>query len=317
MESSNCRANRNVRANRIGFACRRLKATNCEDYGDCRGLLSPRAKPVLVLLAGSRWARVATASAVERGTRVDDAGRVLYYTKKFALVGGLTRVIRILAVCPIAGMAGLGALLGAVWLEHRAPITLPEPTGAYPVGRAIVDWKDDHPIDSTAPVPGTARELLASIWYPAAAQPGAVIDDYIPAASVVAADRLRSHALPARLMNHVLTRDLSNVHAHSAAHPAVASQERSYPVLILRGGASAPVATYTTLAEDLASHGYVVVGIDAPFRTTVVAFPDGRAFARAPENNPELWKGGPSAASTGCSPRGLATSAWRSIGCSS
>ena len=52
-------------------------------------------------------------------------------------------------------------MLGAVWLEHRSAITLPEPTGAYPVGRAILDWKDEHTIDPLAPVPGTPRELLA------------------------------------------------------------------------------------------------------------------------------------------------------------
>jgi predicted dienelactone hydrolase len=45
---------------------------------------------------------------------------------------------------------------------------------------------------------------------------------------------------------------------------------------------------YSTLAEDLASHGFVVVGFDAPYRTSRVVFPDGRAFARLPSNNPEL-----------------------------
>jgi dienelactone hydrolase len=55
----------------------------------------------------------------------------------------------------------------------------------------------------------------------------------------------------------------------------------------MRGGASAEVANYTTLAEDLASHGYIVVGFDAPYRTGVVVFPDGRVMTRTPENNPE------------------------------
>jgi predicted dienelactone hydrolase len=48
---------------------------------------------------------------------------------------------------------------------------------------------------------------------------------------------------------------------------------------------------YSTLAEDLASHGYVVVGFDAPYRTRVVIFPDGRVLERTPENNPELYSG--------------------------
>jgi predicted dienelactone hydrolase len=220
------------------------------------------------------------------------------------LLGGLTRVIRTLAACAAAAIVGLGALLGALWLEHRAATALPTPTGAYPVGRAILDWKDEHAVDPMAPVAGMSRELLAWIWYPAAAQPEPVIGDYLPAASAAAAERLRSHALPVLLIDRVLTRDLSKVRAHSAGNAAVASRERAYPVLILRGGASAPVATYTTLAEDLASHGYIVVGIDAPFRTTVVAFPDGRAVARTPHNNPELCEG----KAAGCIDRLLA--AW-------
>jgi predicted dienelactone hydrolase len=51
------------------------------------------------------------------------------------------------------------------------------------------------------------------------------------------------------------------------------------------------VWNYSTLAEDLASHGYVVVGFDAPYRTGVVVFPDGRVMRRTPENNPELFSG--------------------------
>jgi len=45
------------------------------------------------------------------------------------------------------------------------------------------------------------------------------------------------------------------------------------------------------LAEDLASHGYIVVGLDAPYRTGRVVFPDGRSIERRPENNPELYSG--------------------------
>jgi predicted dienelactone hydrolase len=47
----------------------------------------------------------------------------------------------------------------------------------------------------------------------------------------------------------------------------VSRQARSYPVVIMRAGASAGVVGYSTLAEDLASHGYIIVGFDAPHRT--------------------------------------------------
>jgi predicted dienelactone hydrolase len=51
------------------------------------------------------------------------------------------------------------------------------------------------------------------------------------------------------------------------------------------------VTSYSTLAEDLASYGYVVVGIDAPYRSSVVVLPDGRVIQRTPDNNPELVSG--------------------------
>jgi predicted dienelactone hydrolase len=47
------------------------------------------------------------------------------------------------------------------------------------------------------------------------------------------------------------------------------------------------VLNYSILAEDLASHGYVVVGFDAPYRTGRVVFPDGRMMGRTEQNNPE------------------------------
>jgi predicted dienelactone hydrolase len=59
----------------------------------------------------------------------------------------------------------------------------------------------------------------------------------------------------------------------------------------MRAGASLEMWNYSTLAEDLASHGYVVVGLDAPYRTFVVVFPDRRVITRRPENNPELVSG--------------------------
>ncbi len=66
-------------------------------------------------------------------------------------------------------------------------------------------------------------------------------------------------------------------------------------MVVMRTGASLDVLTYSTLAEDLASHGYIVVGFDAPYRTGVVVFPDGRVIGRTPENNPELFENQPQA----------------------
>jgi predicted dienelactone hydrolase len=165
------------------------------------------------------------------------------------------------AILAVAGIVSL-------WIEHRTDLTLPQPTGPFAIGRRVDDWAGD------------GRELLVWIWYPAV--PGQPVDDYWPS-------HLRPPPLP--WMFRLLTRDLSKVHGHSARDGNIAPDQPSYPVLIMRGGGSAPVMNYSTLAEDLASHGYVVVGFDAPYRTSHVAFPDGRVIKRKPENNPELYAG--------------------------
>jgi pimeloyl-ACP methyl ester carboxylesterase len=59
----------------------------------------------------------------------------------------------------------------------------------------------------------------------------------------------------------------------------------------MRAGLAALTTDYTALAEDLASHGYVVVGFDAPYRTILVVLPDGRVIERAPQNDADLLSG--------------------------
>jgi len=193
------------------------------------------------------------------------------------------RIFKGFAVLAMLGVLAVAALLVSLWLEHRTEITLPAPTGTFAVGRAVYDWVDDRTLDTLAPVPGTKRELLVWIWYPTAPGPSVAIDDYLPAPSRAAVERDRGP-----LLGKFLTRDLSKVHAHRTRSPDVSPQQRSYPVVIMRAGASLEVWNYSALAEDLASHGYVVVGFDAPYRTFSVVFPDGRLMKRLPENNPEL-----------------------------
>ena len=193
-------------------------------------------------------------------------------------------VLKGFALLALLGVLGIGALVGSLWLEHRTDLTLPTPTGSSAVGRATYDWADDATLDTLAPVPGTKRELLVWIWYPSATgQPAGLLDDYLPVPLRAEVERDLG-----TLIGTFLTRDLSRVHAHHIRDSAVSPQQRSYPVVLIRAGASAAVWNYSTLAEDLASHGYVVVGFDAPYRTGLVVFPDGRVMRRTPENNPEL-----------------------------
>lgn len=199
----------------------------------------------------------------------------------------LNRAIKFLSGVIIFAVFGMAVLLGWLWLDHTRETRLPTPTGQFPVGRTMYSWRDAAQADPLAPQPGTKRELLAWIWYPTAPpQPSQTVDDYLPVSWRMAIERRRG-----ALFTQFLTRDLSQVRTHSIRDAEVSSQDHSYPVVLMRAGLAAETTDYTSLAEDLTSHGYVVVGFDAPYRTTVVVLPGGRVILRAPRNNADAVSG--------------------------
>jgi len=190
-------------------------------------------------------------------------------------------VLSIAAVAVLA-VVGLSLLLAVLFREHKTKITLPEPTGHFAVGRTTYAWVNNAQDDELAPYPGAKRAVVVWIWYPAAPATSAAPAEYLPG-PWRAADAQHSGVL----MTKFLTRDLSLVRVHGTSDPDVSSAQQSYPVVIMRAGGGALTTDYTTLAEDLTSHGYVVVGFDAPYRTSFMVFPDKRVVDRSAANDPE------------------------------
>jgi dienelactone hydrolase len=185
----------------------------------------------------------------------------------------MRKLIRILVLLAVFAIP---VLLGLTWLDHFRETELPQPTGSFAVGRTTYVWKD-----------AAHTELFAWIWYPATpTQPPQATSDYLPPTWRSAVEHQRG-----KLLTDFLTRDLSRVRTHSLREAEVSAQQPSYPVVLMRAGLSGLVTGYTSLAEDLASHGYVVVGFDAPYRSSVVVFPDGRVIQRAPQNNLDALDG--------------------------
>ncbi len=192
------------------------------------------------------------------------------------------RLIKGLAALAIFAVVGLTMLLALLWREHKTEVTLPAPAGHFAVGRTTYAWVNNTRTDELAPSSGAKREVVVWIWYPSAAATSAAPVEYLPAPWRSA---LAQHS--GALMSQFFTRDLSLVRAHSTSDPEVSPERPSYPVVIMRAGGGALTTDYTTLTEDLASHGYIVVGFDAPYRTFVVVLPDNRVVIRPPTNDPE------------------------------
>ncbi|MBV8632668.1 MAG: hypothetical protein JOZ83_17210 [Silvibacterium sp.] len=193
------------------------------------------------------------------------------------------RLLKILVGVTVFAFAAIAVLLGLLWLDHFRSTQLLTPTGPFAVGRTQYVWADSVRSNLPSEASGEQRTLLAWIWYPAAAGSAGNTVEYLPAPWRTALANAIG-IVPAQLFN----RDLSRVRTHSLGDPDLSPTRKTYPLILMRGGHSALTTDYTTVAEDLASHGYIVAGIDAPYRTMVVVLPDGRAIARSPENNAEL-----------------------------
>jgi len=130
-----------------------------------------------------------------------------------------------------------------------------------------------------------ARELMVSLWYPAASD-GPRARYMTPAES-----RLQ---LTGRGITGVPPDALSTVRTNAVSDATPAGRKGSLPLVVLSPGFTNPRNTLTGLAEDLASHDYVVAGIDHTYESLATAFPDGRVttcLAReAPRRGQAFWE---------------------------
>jgi dienelactone hydrolase len=186
------------------------------------------------------------------------------------------RLVKAVGVLALIAVAGLTVLLAALWVDYGRSTPLPDLSGSYKVGRTTYVWRDETRFNPYAPVAATKQDLAVWIWYPAAPTTSPRKSEYLP--------EYWSRALVRHegfILGRLLSRDLTRVEVHSWSDAEVSSEQAMYPVVILRAGGGALSSDYTTLAEDLASHGYIVVSFDAPYRTVITAFPDGRVALRA------------------------------------
>jgi predicted dienelactone hydrolase len=210
-----------------------------------------------------------------------------------ALAGGAAAVAVPAAASAATTPAATTPAASASAGRTQAHLTLPRPTGPYPVGTASL-----HLIDRSRPNPWASspshRELMVSVWYPArdtrrypwAPQmlPGAAA--HFGSADGAAA---QLYGVPPNTVDWAATR----TSGHTGAPAARAG---AFPVVLYSPGAGEDRTWNTTVVQDLASRGYVVVTIDAPYDSSEVEFPGGRVVGSVLNAElPRAQKQGPAA----------------------
>lgn len=189
------------------------------------------------------------------------------------------RILRTALVLIAVVVLGAGGYAGYVVVHAGRPVTLPAPTGSYPVGRTGFEWTDATRTDPLAPAPAGRRELAVSLWYPAAPAGRARPADYTPGAWA------QLH-LPGPV--GLAETDFADVHDHALADAPVAPGQ--FPVVILEPGLGFAAPQYTTLAEDLASHGYLVAGVTPTYSANLTVL-HGRLVHATAAGNPSSFNG--------------------------
>jgi len=141
-------------------------------------------------------------------------------------------------------------------------IALPAPTGLFSIGTKIYDWVDRSRHESASKNPADFRQVIVQVWYPA--EPGA--GPTSPYAPRLSSYRHVWEDTDVDLASHTLT------HSRLNAEPML---HKRFPAVLLSHGWQGTRSEYTSLAEDLASHGYAVFGVDHPYMGRIV-LPNGQ-----------------------------------------
>ena len=167
-------------------------------------------------------------------------------------------------------------------------LALPAPTGGLPVGRTDLHLVDADREDLWSDGP---RELMATLWYPARSDAGRTAS-YLTRAEARAWIEGSDGLLPDEYADV-----LHGVRTHSRANAAPARPTGDgYPLVLVSPGAGHNAILYSSLAEDLASHGFVVAGIDHAHEAGPVEFPGDRILTcpmcPPAQASPETWPEG-------------------------
>lgn len=149
--------------------------------------------------------------------------------------------------------------------------TLPEPTGPHEVGTLTMHLID-HGRDDPWEEGDGPRQVMMSIWYPASHEPGTEHTPYLSRGVASFYDQASGE-----LGIEPGVVDFAGAKTHAQTRAPLAPNSADRPVVVYSPGGGMPRAMGTTLVEELASHGFVVVTVDHTFQAPV-QLPEGMEF---------------------------------------
>jgi len=178
-------------------------------------------------------------------------------------------------------------------------MVIPAPSGKYAVG--LSHWVIETNRSETYTLsPTDKRKLHIKVWYPTADVSNVEFSRYKPApkhAHYASPGMAKIHAAgiasvgPLAFLELRLKTNIKNAMLAAYSGTAPLKTDKKFPVLLFSHGHKAHLDFFSTTMQDIASHGYIVVGINHSYEVPHSVLPTGETFIHtgtALENTPPL-----------------------------
>lgn len=173
--------------------------------------------------------------------------------------------IKILKIAIFVGLLSMLALTLSVYSQ----LELPAPNGPHSVGQTILTWMDTSRTEALTENPNDFREVVAMIWYPAQAGTG-IESGYFPSLSTLSDALIQSGEVEWWQMI-----GLQFIRSGIPLDAEPIKDQTPFPVVILSPGNGTNIEFYSSLATEIASHGYIVLGVNHPYDVPAVELSNG------------------------------------------
>ncbi|HCR71329.1 MAG TPA: hypothetical protein DIW23_07800 [Anaerolineae bacterium] len=183
---------------------------------------------------------------------------------------------------PLASYLTFGLLLFLTLIPILLPVPqIPIPSGDYQVGTKIFELNDTSRKELFSGE-DESRKFMIQVWYPADAKDSDEKAPWMENAEIFAPTIATYINMPSYFLNH-----LGLVEIPAYKDSALATSEEKFPVILFSHGWNGFNAQNAGQALELASRGYVVIGIQHTYGAVVTVFPDGTIAPNNPKALPE------------------------------
>ena len=154
----------------------------------------------------------------------------------------------------------------------KATIVLPTGNGTHDVRITRAKLVDQSRLDELAH-DRRLRAIMTSTFYPIPRSGQYSSVSYMPSATALFEDNtLAAYGVPNATLEQVV---LPGYHGKPDQSTNASCTDEEYPIVLFSPGLTVSRLLYSTVAEAVATYGYIVITIDHPYDADVVEFPNG------------------------------------------